>query len=73
MPTAFITTITDRILNANVATLSTLMIGNTDSAMYNMVISNPDVDAILSQSGGRGVTPRNPNSGMANMTTYASA
>ena len=32
-------------------------------------ISNPDAEAALSHNGGRGLTPRNPKSGMANITT----
>ena len=72
-PTMFMTTITDVILSANVATLSTLMIGNTDSPMYSNVINNPERDAALSHSGGRGETPRSPKIGIANITTYVNA
>ena len=52
IPTRFITTIIIVILRAKVDTLSTLMIGNTDSTMYNSVISRPDSDARRSHSGG---------------------
>src|SRR5438067_3955734 len=68
-PTRFITTIVAVILNANVATLATWMIGNTESTIYNTVIASPDADATRNQSAGRGVTPRRPNSGIANITT----
>ena len=51
----------------------TSMIGNTDSTMYSSVINSPESEASRSSGEGRGVTPRNPNNGMANITTYVSA
>jgi len=61
-PTRFIATITPEILSANVDTLATWMIGKIDSARYNSVIKSPDSDATRSHTGGRGLTPRKPNS-----------
>src|SRR5262245_346974 len=72
-PTRFMAAMSSTIFNAKTNTLSTLMIGNTDKTTYNTVINNPDHDASCSHSGGRGETPRRPNNGMANITTYVSA
>src|SRR5689334_9164987 len=73
MPTRFAPRITREILSANDATLATVMIGKTESTTYRSVISSPEAETTFNQSGGRGVTPRSPKSGMANITTYVSA
>ena len=49
------------------------MIGITDSTMFNSVIKSPENDAIFSHIGGFGVTPRSPQIGIANITTYVNA
>lgn len=48
-------------------------IGISAKTMFSTIIRSPDHDEILSQSGGRGVTPRNPKFGIADTTAYASA